>query len=537
MSFEERYAHEASFAPSPETLAAQRVLALIDFNRLPEARTEIYRALATYPEDPELLSIAAWIEHFSGSAATARDLAQATLAARPSDWRALMVLIELSVRDQKFDEAIRHSDTMLSYYPHDATTHLNAAFVHASDDREKVTPKGSSRVDMVRGFAFAAVELEPENPRVLSRAAGLVQGMGLYPQAKMLNDRALALAPSDSDLLLRASSLEANERKSLKLLRGALSQDPGDASSRAYLSRKYWAILGAGPAILTLILAAMAYWFAFLFGTDADTMSHQNLVRLAAVFWSPLLAWFIILVAIPTRMPRGYPRTVTRRARWIWFGHATQIVACLGLILLAAGIFTHMGQAHQQMFGPDPTGRIQFLTWVLALALISETIVTLARVRAEHSEGLYDTTMGGILRSELLLKESRILLIIRGSLALITLLVPFVFASHIEWPAVPSGFFAAALAILIPPLVGFLTRHLLHRSLIGGVPRFPVLVPVVVSLVGMLIAFYVAVYTSAAFEPEAVCLTCHLQPSGDLPGVRINEELQQIQENLMTETP
>lgn len=63
------------------------------------------------------------------------------------------------------------------------------------------------------------------------------------------------------------------------------------------------------------------------------------------------------------------------------------------------------------------------------------------------------------------------------------------------------------------------------------------LVPVVVSLVGMLIAFYVAVYTSAAFEPEAVCLTCHLQPSGDLPGVRINEELQQIQENLMTETP
>ncbi|MBB2943679.1 putative Zn-dependent protease [Actinoplanes lutulentus] len=211
---------------------ATRARALADVGRLADAESEVRRALAETPADPDLLTLLAGLLRLQTSAAQ-------TGAAQTSAGRNI-------AGQNRAAEALAVAQAAVAVAPHLPGTHIELAEClllapahekSSLQNQKAATPNsaGTSHSDAALRAAEEAVRLDPTHPpayRVLARVHDQRRD---FPRARDAAHRALALNPRSIPDLLTLGEIErhAGRRKPAREAIGkALAQDPDNPDGR-----------------------------------------------------------------------------------------------------------------------------------------------------------------------------------------------------------------------------------------------------------------------------------------------------------------
>ena len=233
--------------------------AFLDFDRFDDAQREVHTALGTYPHDGELLSLAAWVEHFHGTPEETQRLARTTLAVQSDGWRAHVVLTESLLGQGNVAASAEIARRLLSYYPEHAGTHLNYAYALAHDTRGVGVPEGADHAELLTLHIEEALALEPENASHFARASTFMQMRGEFGRARDFIAEALALDPTNSSYITQSAGLDEHDRDAFAKLKGALALSPGDTQAAFVLHERAWHLFGYGVLVTLGILTGMVF--------------------------------------------------------------------------------------------------------------------------------------------------------------------------------------------------------------------------------------------------------------------------------------
>ena len=233
---------------SPSDSARERARALLGLRRYPEAAAAAREALASAPDDPDLLVVLAAALCESGRAAEAFPAAQQAVALRPGDAYAARTLGWVTHKLGREREAADILAHALTLDPHDAETHvMRAETLLAQAHRTRIPGKGRTALfDGAWGHAAEAVRLEPGRAGgyLLHGKVSVARGNGGV--AEMWARKGLEVEPDHpvghqvlgmaaqirgdtraaADHYVQAGKLNPRSGSSMKLLRGIRAAGP-----------------------------------------------------------------------------------------------------------------------------------------------------------------------------------------------------------------------------------------------------------------------------------------------------------------------
>jgi len=106
--------------PPDYEAAIAELAALVERRRLPSARKVLARVLPAYPDDVDLLQLAAWVEWFDDKPDEAYELVSRILALDPENFEASYLLVELQMERQEYANAETTVLGLLTRYPRTA---------------------------------------------------------------------------------------------------------------------------------------------------------------------------------------------------------------------------------------------------------------------------------------------------------------------------------------------------------------------------------------------------------------------------------
>ncbi|CAN5363863.1 hypothetical protein BH10ACT7_BH10ACT7_16200 [soil metagenome] len=332
-------------APAPDSIgqAVQHASMLADLGRNDEALEVITQARANDPDAPQLQLTAAWLHLRLGQPGAARPLLLEAAGTQPDAAYPSYLLSVTEVALHSLAAARTHADRALELEPDSPRYHLQVAVVATGGKIAK------AHRTLARARIASAIELAPENARVLQAAAELEWRMGDVTAAKALTRQALAIEPESTALLYLDAALAGEpvpgqgvkEYSSLWSIAdqvggmgNVLSSAPGHSQAGRVLFSQVWAQLMRVTSSPLVALAIVAIGI----GAGMGSGPYAQMLYIAgalALFW-PLL-WLFIAWAITSRAPRGYARQQLRggggaRARIA----GTAIAAGMALVGVAA---------------------------------------------------------------------------------------------------------------------------------------------------------------------------------------------------------
>lgn len=443
---------------------AERARTLHSFGRSPDAVAELRTGLASFPEDPELLSLLSHFEFFTGDKAAGVEAARATLTVRPNDYRATTVLLEHAVVEERFDEAREFAEAQIANYPDYGPAFLNLAHAQLNASWAK-NRAGTSTAEEREAWGIEIAEntrrgiaLDPEGEETLRRATHLFKHVNLKAEAIKTLDQGLALYPNSEDLLLLASELKAaDDIEESKILLGVLAENPQQRSAARKLNFNIWGRFQHLSAIVPWMLVALILVASFVAdtvtGSGNSTRTERKFVEaflLLPIFFLFGLARFKIKA-----LPRGYLRRMLKPVWWVWLGLVILIAASLLMILVAFVLVMRMQPTSMEMNGPYMGGVSALIGFLALMAIVSEFLIMWARFRSEAKNRLYPVCEEGVQATRADLREMRWLLI-RIGVGLFIAVFPLFGANLVFRPETLGGFAAVAVAVAVPPMVRFM---------------------------------------------------------------------------------
>lgn len=449
----------------PSEITAQqyveRANALSGFGRKVDAIVELRKGLATYPDDPELLSLLSSTEFFHGDVAEGVAAAKSTLAVRPADYRATTVLLEHAVREQRLEEAQQYAELQIATYPEWGPSYLNLAHVllntaWAANNAGKTTAEqrqawGQEVAENTR----KGLELDPEGEETLRRATHLLKDVNLRAEAIQTLERGLALYPTSEALQLLASDLKAKDDiEESKILLGVLAENPQQLGAARKLNANIWDRVQYLSAIVPWMLAMLMLVAAFVpeMSSGTTTRSERQFVQLFILV--PFAALFGVTRFKRKALPKGYLRRMFNRVWWVWISFFLIFIASALMLLVSLALVVRLQPASMAMNGPYMGGISGLVGFVAIIAVLAELLLVWARFRSEAKNKLYPVAVEGIAAARQGLKDARWSLI-RVAVGIVVGLFPLLAADIVIRPETLTGFPAVAVALIAPPLVRY----------------------------------------------------------------------------------
>lgn len=218
---------------------------------------------------------------------------------------------------ERFEEARDIARGMVARCSWSAGAHLLLAHAEAGVGRQQ-----PGAFHLARQHAQAAVSLAPNDAAVLSSAASVMGKIDDRKEAARLVRSGLAIAPTDSGLLLQQADYGARtDIGATRLIRSVLAEDPTDSASAWALRETIWTRRRWIPAFAIWSTVALALPLALLL---VVVLMIQNIV--------------ILFIGMRSALPRGEYRRTWERAPGLRFAVPLALV-CLPWPLW--GVATH----------------------------------------------------------------------------------------------------------------------------------------------------------------------------------------------------
>lgn len=538
---------QGSAAPETASASFERARALEGFGRRDEALAELRRGLAGFPDDADLHGYLGWLQFFSGLPEEAGASAQRALALRPGDARALNVLCEVAVAAGRAEEGLASARDLQRHFPEWQVSHLNAAYALLAIEGGPREQRRRRRAE-VRENLDRALRLAPEDVETLRRATIMLRRLDEQEAASETLDRALALDPSNEDLLLLAAEREAgrtsgpqhlqglglsagHDAAALRLLSGVLAENPEHRGAAREISDHVW--------IRTQLLAGTGLWllamlsvFAYLVFGEPSPGSHRTQLRFAEALLILPAGWFVLLFTIRRKgLPPRFMRRLYAPVWWVWIGFALAAVGGLGTLLWALVLGVRSGEtqlATQGSYVGGVTMGIGFTAWLM---LTAELLFVFARFRSEQRTGLFPRDAGGAAAARAELRGGLWGLIRVGVAALLALMP--LYASPIAMRPEAAGVLApVAASLALPPVVALLLR--LGRLLdLRGRRRGPAVgialaVSLALSAAGLVGVWLLADRHASEFDPPPTPWELEMRERG----ARLQESIDDLESSL-----
>ncbi|MET9214004.1 MULTISPECIES: tetratricopeptide repeat protein [unclassified Nocardia] len=288
----------------PVQAAIERARVARELGRIEEARRILGTALATAPDDPEVLVALGNIALDRDEPAEASRWAGQAIVADPDHPDAHLVVGMAAVHLDDPRSALRHLETAVRLSPHSAPTLLMLAWLLAYGPEPDPA--------RARAVLAEAVELAPDDADVHCAAAEIYQRLTDQDAVRRHVAAGLAVDPTHTDLLNLQARLEFQgvdgRAGAVAILRGLLARTPTDPTARRLLAEVHWRAL--------MRLATWVWVFAAGLAFATMWVPASGLRVLSPVLFAALpLAWFGVFRKLRRQLPAGYLRARVLRPR------------------------------------------------------------------------------------------------------------------------------------------------------------------------------------------------------------------------------
>ncbi|MCB7135933.1 CHAT domain-containing protein [Cellulosimicrobium marinum] len=372
---------------------------LVQMGRPERALDEVDAALATLPDDAQLLATGAWVRLRLQRSAEALPMLEQVVGRRPEAHGALHLLSVARQNTGDVAGARTAAASALALDPDEPRYHLQLADAHLSG-RVRGADRRLARERIGSALAFAA-----EDPDRLAQAARLRSRLGEDDAARALVRQGLAVAPQHEDLLYLDAALALDAGRSAKGYSGVLAANPEHAEAGYLLHLGVWQQVLRLVEMPVLLVGAVALVVAFSM-TDAHVGSVP-LWGIVVLLWTAVTAIRVLPVLL--QVPRGLLRRTLRRTplrggtvvavavgwagvlaglallyvvrdavavRWSLVGlAAVLVVSTVTSALLHATVLTQARELGHLPPGPVGTARVAALRRALRAAVVRRTVV------------------------------------------------------------------------------------------------------------------------------------------------------------------
>ena len=163
----------------------------------------------------------------AGDAEGSIDLFKKAIEEKPDDWERRDVLAKILLRLDRQGEATIQANKAVAAAPDKAGPLLTLTDIYLA----------RSLPDKAADAIAKAQQLEPDNPKVLERAATVAAGAGRIDDAIALNEKVLATKPDSTEVLVALADLynrKKQPKKAEEMLNRVVSLDPKNAHRTFY---------------------------------------------------------------------------------------------------------------------------------------------------------------------------------------------------------------------------------------------------------------------------------------------------------------
>jgi Tfp pilus assembly protein PilF len=217
--------------------------ALLDENKLPEAKAAVGQALDLKPDDPDAQAVLGNIKAADNNLVEAERLYRQALKTEGYNVFAARGLASLLARTGRSEEAIEFINQVLHDYQSEwrKSPYSQASLLRAEAELHTKANHPSRAMKVLE----KAVEIDPKNPWVRYSLAKLYISLDLAPLARRVMQEGVALDPKDADLLyvrglilLSLNDYAASIESLNQIPEASLTQDMLDTKNRALM--KYY---------------------------------------------------------------------------------------------------------------------------------------------------------------------------------------------------------------------------------------------------------------------------------------------------------
>jgi tetratricopeptide (TPR) repeat protein len=313
--------------------SVRRVVALIELNRLDQARTELVSLLADHPDSGLFWHLLALVEFHAGAHPAALEAVHSSIAAGQGGTDVLTLRARILAGLDRDAEAVEAAEQVLAVDPENVEAHVVIARLLAVAKRE---------YERALHNAHRARELAPENPEVHAVLGIVMLSKESWRQAGRAREplrAATRLDPNNVDALHALALADLRRRRPGRAVRGfasVLQLSPQSTVAAynlplavwVYLMRLRWSVLGV------LLLAMTGAVLASQLDEESELWPALGM-HLAAVLIVVAAAWLLLALrtvkAFPPSM-RTAALLLLRRdplARLMVLGKFWVIVCCL----------------------------------------------------------------------------------------------------------------------------------------------------------------------------------------------------------------
>ena len=241
--------------------AIGRARMLLDRRRVDEARDLIASALRSFPEHPDLLHLAGYVEFLDENNDRAREVLEQVLAVDPEHEGARVVLYQVYRDDRRFAEAEQVLLSLIRDAPRDSDYYAWYALLMIA----------TGHFDKALKLGDEAVRLDPENEDALiaSTTCAVVLLRGSEPRGRV-SELVRQYPESASTLAMLAAALaeQGKAREALQIAQELLLADPSDEDRIEMCVElriaTHWSMLPLWPMVRYGWLGSAAVWVVFV---------------------------------------------------------------------------------------------------------------------------------------------------------------------------------------------------------------------------------------------------------------------------------
>lgn len=268
--------------------AVAELSALLDRNRLAAARGVLANALPAFPESPQLLQYAAWVEWLEGDREAALTHVNDALTIDPHAYGSRNLLARIHIEAGRYAEAESTILELLADYPEEpALLALYSRLMLLTFHLEKAEQ-----------LAAEALRIDPESEEALN--AHVLCGFVLSPgeEQKQRLQKLLTEHPDQLETTLRLVQLlidEGKNRQAYELSRTLVQiypDDDGIVEMAVSLKRaSHWSLLPLLPMQKWGWAGSIGVWFAVVLLLGSGVLDntplgpHQNTIALIFIAW------------------------------------------------------------------------------------------------------------------------------------------------------------------------------------------------------------------------------------------------------------
>lgn len=354
---------------------------LVQMGRPERALEEVDAALASRPDDTQLLATGAWVRLRLQRSTEALPMLEQVVGTLPGAHGALYLL---SIARQNTGDVPGARDAAakaLEIAPDDARYHLQLADTHLSG---RVLRADRA---LARERVASALELAPEDPDRLVQAARLWSRLGDDDRARALVRQGLAVAPEHEDLLYLDAALAVDAGRSAKGYGGVLALNPEHAEAGYLLHLGVWQQVLRLAEMPVLLVGAVLLVVTFSM-SDAHVGSVP-VWGIVVLLWVGITAMRVLPVLL--QAPRGLVR---RTLRWTPLRGGTVVALAVGW----AGVLAALALLYVVRDAVVVRGFVVGLAAVLVVSGATATVLYRAMLLQSRDLGYFPSGPAGAAR-------------------------------------------------------------------------------------------------------------------------------------------